>query len=71
MLEGTILQWLKSVGDLINEGEPIAEVEAEKVTFEIPAPSSGILTSIIVPEGESVRVRTVIALIDASHVGAS
>lgn len=63
MLEGTILQWLKAVGDTVTKGEPIAEAEAEKTNFEIPAPVSGVLSSIVVPEGEQVRVRTVIATI--------
>jgi pyruvate/2-oxoglutarate dehydrogenase complex dihydrolipoamide acyltransferase (E2) component len=63
MQNGTIVQWFKSVGDTVTNGEPIAEAEAEKANFVIEAPSSGILTEILVREGEEVPVRTVLALI--------
>jgi pyruvate/2-oxoglutarate dehydrogenase complex dihydrolipoamide acyltransferase (E2) component len=64
MTEGTIEQWLKSEGDPVTEGEDIAEVEAEKTTVVVVAPESGTLSKILVREGETVPVFTVLALID-------
>ncbi len=64
MSEGTIINWLKTVGESVNEDEPLAEVEAEKVQEELQAPASGKLVEILVPEGETVEVRTPVAVID-------
>lgn len=64
MTEGTIEQWLKQPGDPVTEGEDIAEVEAEKTTVVVVAPESGVLSKILVPEGETVPVFTVLALIE-------
>jgi pyruvate/2-oxoglutarate dehydrogenase complex dihydrolipoamide acyltransferase (E2) component len=64
MSEGTIVNWLKAVGESVNEDEPLAEVEAEKVTEELQAPASGKLVEILVPEGETVEVRTPVAVIE-------
>ncbi len=64
MTEGTIEQWLKREGDPVTEGEDIAEVEAEKTTVVVIAPESGTLSRILVQEGETVPVFTVLALID-------
>lgn len=64
MTEGTIEQWLKQPGDQVTEGEDIAEVEAEKTTVVVVAPESGVLSKILVPEGETVPVFTVLALIE-------
>ena len=66
MQDGEIIRWLKAVGDQVQEGDPLVEVEAAKTTVEIPAPNSGTLCEIIVPEGETVEVRTVIARIRLS-----
>jgi pyruvate/2-oxoglutarate dehydrogenase complex dihydrolipoamide acyltransferase (E2) component len=63
MTEGTIQQWLKREGDPVTEGEDIAEVEAEKTTVVVVAPESGTLSNILVQEGETVPVFTVLALI--------
>jgi len=65
MSEGTIIQWLKKVGDVVAEDEPLAEVEAEKVTETLEAPVAGTLEEILVPEGETVEVRTPVAVIRA------
>lgn len=54
--EGTIGQWLKKVGDHVEEYEPIVEVITDKVNAEVPAPMSGTLTAILVKEGETVEV---------------
>lgn len=63
MQDGEIVKWLKAVGDHVEAGEPLVEVEAAKTTVEVPSPGSGTLTEIIVGEGESVDVRTHIATI--------
>ncbi|MGH3253500.1 MAG: biotin/lipoyl-containing protein [Trebonia sp.] len=68
MTEGTIEQWLKHEGDVVVEGEDLAEVEAEKTTVVVVAPESGTLSKILVQEGETVAVFTVIALIDGGAV---
>ncbi len=64
MSEGTITSWLKGVGDTVAEDEPLAEVEAEKVEETLESPASGTLVEVLVPEGETVDVRTVIAVIE-------
>ncbi len=64
MSEGTITNWLKAVGDRVTEDEPLAEIEAEKVEETLESPASGTLIEIKVAEGDTVEVRTVIALID-------
>ena len=64
MSEGTITAWLKSVGDTVAEDEPLADVEAEKVEETLESPAAGTLTEIVVPEGETVEVRTVVAYIE-------
>ncbi len=66
MSEGTITTWLKSVGDSVTEDEPLAEVEAEKVEETLESPASGTLAEIVVPEGETVDVRTLIAYIETA-----
>jgi 2-oxoglutarate dehydrogenase dihydrolipoamide succinyltransferase (E2 component) len=63
IVEGTILQWLRSEGDRIEADEPLLEVETEKVDSELPSPSSGVLKEILVEEGETVDVGTVLAVI--------
>jgi pyruvate dehydrogenase E2 component (dihydrolipoamide acetyltransferase) len=60
-----ILKWLKSEGDRITEGEPLLEIESEKVTTEIVSPASGILGGILYPEGAEVAVTKVAAVIVA------
>ncbi len=65
MREGTIVQWHKKEGEPVNEGEPLVEVEAEKVTSEVIATGSGVLLRIQVAEGSTVSVRTVLGLIGA------
>ena len=65
MSEGTITTWLKAVGDHVAEDEPLAEVEAEKVEETLESPASGTLIEIKVAAGDTVDVRTVVALIEA------
>lgn len=61
--EGTITKWFKQVGDSVAEDEPLFEVSTDKVDSEVPAPTSGTLTEIKVPEGETVEVGAVLAVI--------
>ncbi len=63
--EGTILKWLKAEGDLVNEDEPIVEIETAKAVEEAPAPESGRLVKILVPEGQTVETYTAIAIVAA------
>ena len=64
MQEGTIVQWFKHEGDRVEAGELLAEIEAEKATEELAAPGSGVLDQILVPEGTTVPVRELLALLD-------
>jgi pyruvate dehydrogenase E2 component (dihydrolipoamide acetyltransferase) len=61
--EGTITKWFKAVGDAVAEDEPLFEVSTDKVDSEVPSPTSGTLTEIKVPEGETVDVGAVLAVI--------
>jgi pyruvate dehydrogenase E2 component (dihydrolipoamide acetyltransferase) len=63
MEEGTLVRWLKSEGDAVREGEPIAEIATDKATVEIEAPSAGVLRGIRVQEGAIVPVNTPLAYI--------
>ena len=63
MQDAEIVRWLKAVGDKVDAGEPLVEVEAAKTTVEVPSPGSGTLTEILVGEGESADVRSHIATI--------
>lgn len=63
--EGTVSVWLKGVGDRVERDEPILEVSTDKVDAEIPSPAAGTLAEILVPEGETVEVGTVVARIEA------
>ena len=61
--EGTIVRWLKAVGDSVDRDEPIFEITTDKVDAEIPAPEAGILLEIKVEAGETVEVGTLVAVI--------
>jgi pyruvate dehydrogenase E2 component (dihydrolipoamide acetyltransferase) len=63
IFEGTITKWLKNVGDKVTRDEPLFEISTDKVDAEIPAPSSGTLTEIRVPAGNTVQVNTVVGVI--------
>jgi pyruvate dehydrogenase E2 component (dihydrolipoamide acetyltransferase) len=68
--EGTLSKWLKKVGDVVKRDEPIFEISTDKVDAEIPAPSAGTLAEIIVQEGQTVPVATVVARLE-TEVGAA
>lgn len=62
--EATIVNWLKNVGDEVEFGEPIVEVETAKSTLEVEAPAAGKLAAIKVSAGDEVEVGTEIAIIE-------
>ena len=62
--EGTLSKWLKKVGDEVRRDEPIFEISTDKVDAEIPAASAGVIAEIIVKEGETVAVQTVVARLE-------
>jgi pyruvate/2-oxoglutarate dehydrogenase complex dihydrolipoamide acyltransferase (E2) component len=57
MQEAEVIRWLKAVGDTVEIGEPIVEVEAAKTTVEVPSPGTGTVSEIVVAEGDIVAVR--------------
>src|SRR5881394_93578 len=61
--EGTIVRWIKKVGDAVERDEPLFEISTDKVDAEIPSPAAGVLTDIKVQEGETVAVNSVVATI--------
>src|SRR5919202_3386053 len=63
MEEGTLLRWLKSEGEEVSEGDPIAEIETDKVTMELEAEDAGTLAQLIASEGQDVPVGEAIAFI--------
>src|SRR6476661_5526345 len=68
--EGTITKWSKQVGDTIEADETLLEISTDKVDTEVPSPASGVISEILVSEGETVEVGTVLARI-GGEAGAS
>jgi pyruvate dehydrogenase E2 component (dihydrolipoamide acetyltransferase) len=66
IFEGTITKWLKKVGDTVARDEPLFEISTDKVDSEIPSPASGILSQILVPEGKTVQINSVLAIINGA-----
>jgi pyruvate dehydrogenase E2 component (dihydrolipoamide acetyltransferase) len=64
VVEGTITRWLKNEGESIERDEPLFEISTDKVDTEVPSPMGGKIAKILVPEGETVRVGTELALIE-------
>jgi 2-oxoglutarate dehydrogenase complex dihydrolipoamide succinyltransferase (E2) component len=62
--EGTVVKWLIARGGSVERDQPLLEVETDKVALEIPSPATGVLTDILVPEGETVPVGTLLARLD-------
>ncbi|HEX8394806.1 MAG TPA: dihydrolipoamide acetyltransferase family protein [Longimicrobium sp.] len=62
--EGTVSVWLKKVGDRVERDEPIMEISTDKVDAEIPSPVAGVLAEVVVTEGQTVEVGTVVAFIE-------
>jgi pyruvate dehydrogenase E2 component (dihydrolipoamide acetyltransferase) len=69
IVEGTITKWLKKIGDTVEKDEPLFEISTDKVDAEIPSPIAGVLTDIKFPEGATVGINTVVAVL--SENGAS
>jgi 2-oxoglutarate dehydrogenase E2 component (dihydrolipoamide succinyltransferase) len=63
IVEGTITKWLKKVGDPVEKDEPLFEISTDKVDAEIPSTVAGVLTEIKIPEGETVAINTVVAVV--------
>lgn len=61
--EGTIVRWIKKVGDRVDRDEPLFEISTDKVDAEIPSPAAGVLTEILAHEGDTVPVNSVVAVI--------
>ena len=67
--EGTITKWLKQVGDQVAVDEPLFEVSTDKVDSEVPSPVAGVLTEIVVPEGDTVDVGARLAVVGDGAAG--
>src|SRR5512141_2715669 len=65
IVEGTITKWLKKAGDRVEKDEPLFEISTDKVDAEIPSPAAGVLSEIKIPEGATVGINTVVAVIAA------
>src|SRR5262245_5561583 len=61
--EGTIVRWIKKVGDSVERDEPLFEISTDKVDAEIPSPAAGVITEIRANEGQTVEVNSVVAVI--------
>ena len=68
--EGTITRWLKEVGERVEADETLLEISTDKIDTEVPSPASGIVTEILVTEGETVEVGTVLARIGGEAAAA-
>src|SRR5438270_7500356 len=64
IVEGTLTKWLKKPGERIERDEPLFEISTDKVDTEIPSPAAGTLSEILVEEGKTVGINTVVARID-------
>src|SRR5262245_46931707 len=64
--EGTIVRWIKKVGDQVARDEPLFEISTDKVDAEIPSPAAGVIAEIRVHEGETVPVNSVVAVIGSA-----
>src|SRR4029434_2896059 len=63
IFEGTLTKWLKKAGDTIKRDEPLFEISTDKIDSEIPSPAAGILQKILVQEGQTVEINTVVGII--------
>src|ERR1700691_2300753 len=64
IFEGTVTKWLKKPGEKVERDEPLFEISTDKVDAEIPSPAAGVLREIKVNEGQTVRIQTVVGVID-------
>ncbi|HXG59722.1 MAG TPA: biotin/lipoyl-containing protein, partial [Thermoanaerobaculia bacterium] len=63
--EGTVIRWMKKPGEKVERDEPLFEISTDKVDAEIPSPASGTVAEILVQEGQTVAVNSVVARIAA------
>src|SRR5262245_60724768 len=63
IFEGTITKWLKRKGDRVERDEPLFEISTDKIDTEIPSPAAGVVQDILVKEGQTVQINTVVAVI--------
>ena len=71
IVEGTLTKWLKKVGERVERDEPLFEISTDKVDTEIPSPAAGVLAEILVQEGSTVAINTVVARIAAEGEAAA
>ena len=67
IFEGTLTKWLKQPGDAVKRDEPVFEISTDKIDTEIPSPVAGILQKILIPEGQTVEINTVVGIIGDSE----
>src|ERR1700746_2066671 len=63
IFEGTVTKWLKKKGDKVQRDEPLFEISTDKIDTEIPSPAAGVVQDILVKEGQTVQINTVVAVI--------
>src|SRR4026207_514028 len=63
IFEGTLTKWLKKKGDRVERDEPLFEISTDKIDTEIPSPAAGVVQDILVKEGQTVQINTVVAVI--------
>lgn len=68
IFEGTLTKWLKKAGDTVKRDEPLFEISTDKIDSEIPSPAAGILQKILVQEGQTVEINTVVGIIGDQSV---
>ena len=69
IVEGTLTKWLKKPGDKVERDEPLFEISTDKVDTEIPSPAAGTLGELLVQEGETVGINTVVARVGEDDFG--
>ena len=71
IVEGTLTKWLKKPGEHVDRDEPLFEISTDKVDTEIPSPTAGTLSEVLVEEGKTVSINTVVARIEEGGNGAA
>ena len=67
--EATVSKWLKQIGEEVNSDEPLVELETDKVNVEVPSPADGTLSTIQVKEGDTVKVGSILGIVEAGKSG--
>ena len=70
IVEGTLTKWLKKAGDHVERDEPLFEISTDKVDTEIPSPAAGVLAEVLIEEGKTVGINTVVARINDGSAAA-